>query len=63
MCNGIKREDVKASPDLASGFSVIHRYTKFGMASNPSQFPLAPTKEELFLPGYLQVGLLRYKMT
>jgi hypothetical protein len=33
LCNGVKREGVKASPALASGFSVIHRCTKFGMAS------------------------------
>ncbi len=33
LCNGIKQEGVQVSPDLASGFSVIHRYTTFGMAS------------------------------
>jgi hypothetical protein len=33
LCNGVKREGVKASPILASGFSALYCYTKIGMAS------------------------------
>jgi len=33
LCNGVKREYVRTSPDQAPGFSALYRYTKFGMAS------------------------------
>ena len=33
LCNGVKREGVKASPDRASGFSTMCRSTTIGMAS------------------------------
>jgi len=34
LCNGVKREYVRTSPDQAPGFSALYRYTKFGMASH-----------------------------